>query len=224
MPIARNYGKKENASRRFGLKLAAIGIVSLIIFFIVDINIRPIIKTVASYRVQMMATNAINQAVYTQIQENGTTYEELVTLSRNNDGNITSIETNIANINKLNADISSNIIGNLQQMQTTDLRIPIGTLLGSKLLSGRGPGIIIKAMPTGEVTTKIVSNFSAAGINQTHHVIEMQINVTVAAMIPGYSSFSEVPSGYQIAETIIVGNVPDSFTEVLLETKAELPR
>ena len=222
MPLNRKLLKEKSHGKSTAYKFLIIGVILLIIVIIIDAQIRPVIKTMSGNQVQILAARAVNQAVYNQINLNAINYESLVTLGKNVNGEITSIESNIMGVNRVNADITQNVIQNLAQLKTTNIYVPIGTLLSAPLLSGRGPSIEIKVIPTGFVNTKIVSNFTAAGINQTRHSIDMEIDVTVSAIIPGYSSSVKVNTNFQIAETVIVGSVPDSYTQVLFNSSKEI--
>ncbi|MCL2014103.1 MAG: sporulation protein YunB [Oscillospiraceae bacterium] len=218
MPVSKKIAKNSHDKKTKIMKFIAMAAVVLIALILIDSQLRPVIKTMSSYHVQKLAARAITEAVYNQIDKNGVRYENLIELSRNSNGEITSIESNIAGVNRVNADITQNIINNLSELESVGINIPLGTLLGIPIFSGRGPPIEIKVVPSGYVNTKITSNFKSAGINQTHHTIDIEIHVLVTAIIPGYSSSADVTSGFQIAETIIVGDVPGSFTQVLLDT------
>ena len=66
----------------------------------------------------------------------------------------------------------------------------------------------------GNVTANIRSDFEGAGINQTRHRILCDVKVGVSAVIPGCSSYTEVENSFTVSETVLLGNVPDSFTSV----------
>ena len=57
------------------------------------------------------------------------------------------------------------------------------------------------------------SSFSQAGINQTLHRLNMQVSVDVSVLILGQTSSFTVNSGVVVAETVIVGEVPDTFLQ-----------
>ena len=69
-------------------------------------------------------------------------------------------------------------------------------------------------VPIGYVTTTISNEFTSAGINQTLLRIMMSVTGTVTVVMAGYSATSEVTTDFCIVETIIVGAVPQGFTEV----------
>ena len=74
-------------------------------------------------------------------------------------------------------------------------------------------------MPKGYADAVFISEFTDAGLNQTLHRMIMRTTVSVTAFIPMYSVQTDVSGDFLIAETVIVGNVPESFTHVVSEDK-----
>ena len=98
--------------------------------------------------------------------------------------------------------------------ENQQIEIPIGAAQGIRFLAGAGPRIPIQIVPVGAVNTQFTTEFEAAGINQTRHKISMILSTTVRLVIPSGSKRVDVISTVPIAETIIVGAVPDSFVDV----------
>jgi hypothetical protein len=55
------------------------------------------------------------------------------------------------------------------------------------------------------------SHFSEAGINQTRHQLNMTICVDISVLILGKAESFNVCTQVVVAETIIVGHVPDTY-------------
>ena len=91
--------------------------------------------------------------------------------------------------------------------------LPI-SLSGVQLFSGRGPDLNLKVVPAGYMTSEIENRFDTAGINQTRHQIMLKMDMRVMAIIPGYSVSTDIHTEYCLAETVIVGTVPEAFTQV----------
>ena len=66
----------------------------------------------------------------------------------------------------------------------------------------------------GSVNASFASEFTSAGINQTRHRILINTSVYISVMLPTGSAGTEVISEAVIAETVIVGDVPDSYTNI----------
>ena len=82
------------------------------------------------------------------------------------------------------------------------------------MFNDRGPRIPLRVTMSGNALTTMNSAFSSAGINQTSHQIELEVTVRIYAAIPGFRSSIETTTNYLVAETVLVGEVPDSFTQV----------
>jgi sporulation protein YunB len=104
------------------------------------------------------------------------------------------------------------ILGKLSEISTRELAIPIGTLTGSPLLAGRGPMIYVRAQSIGSATARFENQFAAAGINQTKHQISLVVDVSMSILLPGISTSAKVSNTFSVAETVIVGLVPESYT------------
>lgn len=184
------------------------------LFFLLDWKTRPVIKKSSMYQAKQVATRAINDAVNSELENLGIKYSSFVTLTKNSQGDIAAIETDTVTANKVNAALMDAVMQRLSDPQQQKISLPIGTLLGGAFLSGHGPEIEFRVIPEGYVESELKSSFQTAGINQTLHQIVFEIKVTVTALIPGYAQTTEVISSFQVAQTVIVGDVPESFTEV----------
>lgn len=201
--------KFEKEKRRKNFLLLAF--ILLCISLIVDLRLRPIIKTVASNKAQTISIHAINEAVLQELDESNTKCSDLVLIEKADDGRIVALTTNSRVINQLKSKISVAIQDRLSQSEINRASIPLGTLLGAEILSGWGPSIPLKISISGSVVTEFTSSFCDAGINQTKHQIYLNIHTKISALIPGYPSDTNVDTNIEIAETIIVGSVPNVY-------------
>ncbi|MBC8535529.1 sporulation protein YunB [Feifania hominis] len=181
--------------------------------YLTDRKLRPMVIDVAGNRAQAIAVRSISEAVNEELAANGVEYEELVTLETNKDGDITALKTNVIKINQLKATLSEAILKKLQ-IDETVISIPLGNIINGELLSGRGPRINLRMVPFGTVTTDIENVFSSGGINQTRHQIMLNVHASVGILMPISSVTSEVTTSICIAETVIVGTVPEYYTNV----------
>jgi hypothetical protein len=91
--------------------------------------------------------------------------------------------------------------------------IPLGSLFLPELLSGKGPEVPVKILSIRNSDATFESSFSHAGINQTMHQLRMCVIVDVSVLVLGKTITFPVSSDMVIAETIIVGTVPDTFLQ-----------
>lgn len=209
--MARHYG-----GGRRGLAVFLVIFVAAVIFFSVTVSahLSPIVRTMGMSVAQQLANRAVYDAVAEVLSEHQITYDDLVRFEKDGSGRITALKTDIANTNRLKSMISLNVIERLQNARSATIYIPMGNLLKNELLSGRGPDIKIRLVPVSEVSVEIKNEFTSAGINQTRHQILMQVSAYVSVLLPTGKAGTTVSPLISIAETIIVGTVPDSYTVV----------
>ena len=209
-PLRRKRGKQPAN----GGCLTLLGVTLLTFFvllFFVNRHLRPTMIQVARVTVDQHASRVINDAITRRISEEEVSYGNLVFFEKDLQGRITALETNIVAINRLKVGITEDVLAELEKTDTSRLSIPLGNLLGSDFLSGRGPGIGFRIVPLGTVETSFSNEFTAAGINQTRHQIMINLTIDISVLLPGYTDSTQVTTQVCIAETVIVGEVPDRY-------------
>ena len=204
--------KGRRGRRRFLGVFVVAAIICLTL--LVDSRMRPAIKNVAAYQAEQMCTRVINDAVTEVLAQSGLTYDQLVHIERDESGRIVAVQADVVTINSLKARISSRVAATISERNMSEIAIPIGTFTDTDFLTGRGPKVTFKVQFANALTSVIRNNFISAGINQTRHQIMLDIKTKVFAMAPGHRVSTEVTTNFLLAETIIVGDVPDAFTNV----------
>lgn len=210
--------KRRRFLNKLGLKLIALAMILIGVFLIAEASFRPMIEEINAFECHEIVARIINDAVLEELDRSGADYTSLVTLSKNSEGEVTSVESNVVNINRLKTNVAERVEREIERLSSVDIQIPIGTLLGVQLLHGKGFTVGMTVEPIGYATTSIISEFSEAGINQTLHRIVIEISADVDALIPGYQTRVPVKTSIIAAETIIVGRVPDAYTHVITES------
>ena len=210
--------KRRKFLNKLGLKLIAAAMVLIGVFLIAEASFRPMIEEINAFECHEIVARIINDAVIAELDRSGADYASLVTLSMNGDGEVTSVQSNVVNINRLKTNVAERVEREIERLSSVDIQIPIGTLLGVQLLHGRGFTVGMTVEPIGYASTTIISEFTEAGINQTLHRIVIEINADVDALIPGYQTRVPVKTSIVAAETVIVGRVPDAYTHVVTES------
>lgn len=193
-------------------KIAKIFIIMVIAFSTVKIvldAISPIFNALCEDKAKSIATIISNNEATNVMKDH--TYDELFTIEKDNDGNITMIKSNVIPINEIISDVAVKIQNLINERGKENIKITIGSFTGSKLLSGRGPGIPIKISSIGNVETDLRSEFSAQGINQTLHRVYLQVDCEVSVLTP-YNTISEkVSNQVLLIENVIVGKIPNTY-------------
>ncbi|MDK2802264.1 MAG: sporulation protein YunB [Oscillospiraceae bacterium] len=213
------YKNKKHKKNLIIYRIIFFLLINLIILVLLDINFRPIIKNMSEYHGKLLAVKSINQAVFNEINKNEYDSLDLVNFSKDINGNIIGVNIDNIGINRIQSRISYAIVENILEIKNHKIKIRLGTLLGSHIFSGRGPEMDFIIVPNGNVSTNITSEFNSAGINQTNHKISLNIEVNISVIIPWHTTRVTVPSNFILSDTIIVGNVPESFTEVITSEK-----
>lgn len=169
------------------------------------------ITGLAETQVRNATSDLINDAIDKQIEEEDIHYDRIVYFEKDLNGKITALKTNMSEVNRLKTSILNLINDEILQMDTSDIGIPIGSLFLPELLSGRGPAFPVSILSIRNSDASFSSDFVEAGINQTLHQLNMQISVDVAVLVLGQTNYFTISSQVVVAETIIVGQVPDTF-------------
>ena len=182
-------------------------------YIIIDDAIRPTILSLSEARLRAIAVKSMNEAVRETVGS-GVTYTDLINIQKDKEGNITLISANAVLMNNLAASTAIAAQDKILNIGEQGIKIPIGTILGGQLMSGRGPAVVVRVEPVGSVTTDFMTEFEAAGINQTRHKIYLVLNASIRILIGNSSQTVEISSQVLISETIIIGDVPQSYVEV----------
>ena len=169
------------------------------------------ICSLAQTQITNATSDLINDAIDRQIESGNIRYDRIVYLEKDLDGRITALKTNMSEVNRLKTDILNLINDDILAMDTSTISIPIGNLVMPELFSGRGFGIPVQIIAIRNSDGAFQSNFTEAGINQTLHQLTMNVSVDVAVLVLGKAESFTVSSQVVVAETIIVGHVPDTF-------------
>jgi sporulation protein YunB len=198
------------------MKRIALGLAFILlgVFILFDIRVRPIIKKSGAYQSKVAATRVINECVYTTITENGYGYDSFCEIVAGADGSAAYVKINAPAITAFKALVTDRLQIALKTIDSSVYGIYLGSISGFELLYGRGPKIPIKIFPKGSIETALISEFSGEGINQTKHTVWLEIEANFTAFIPGYSASGVLRDKFLVAETIIVGKVPDGYTYI----------
>lgn len=189
-------------------KLTLLTIALLALIFVFNSQIRPVIASITANEAKIKSINTINDAVITELNRDNISYDDLITVERGSDGNVLAITTNMVKMNELKAKIISDIQDKLNNDTYSTVWVPIGTFIGGDFFHGKGPKVALKASLSGNVTAEFNSTLASAGINQTKHQIYLDIGTSIYSFLPGFDTTTEVKTNILVAETVIVGSVP----------------
>ena len=213
-PKSRRLFSSTKRSRAPVLSIFLVLVIILLGFSIVEARIKPTLTVLAEAYVKNLATRAINNAIIEKLAEEDITYASLVDITKNSQGNVTSISTDVVKFNKLKSDVTLATLNALESLQSLKIGIPAGNLYSNQIFAGRGPLIPIKLLPVGSVDIEVKNSFISCGINQTKHEIFLEVKSYLSAVLPTYSIKSAAVTQIPIASTVIVGSVPENYTSI----------
>ena len=171
------------------------------------------IISLAQTQIVNATSDLINDAIDKQIDTGNIRYDRMVYFEKDLDGRITALKTNMSEVNRLKTDILNLINDEILEMDATDLAVPLGSLVFPEIFSGKGPGIPIEILSIRNSDAAFSSQFTEAGINQTLQQLTMDVVVDVSVLVLGETESLSVRSQVVVAETIIVGQVPNTYLQ-----------
>lgn len=208
--------RRRTGTRGAGLALGSLAGIALAVLTIGFLNaqLRPVVAELASAQVQNAVTAVINTVVSNEVTQGRITYDDIITLEKGASGAVMALKSNMAEVNLLRADILSALLSEVNEVNALPLSIPVGNLTGIELLSGRGFDIPMEVLTAGTAGAEFENAFSDAGINQTRHQIMLNVSVPVSILMPGYTTQTVVTAQVCVAETVIVGQVPETYLQL----------
>ena len=182
-------------------------------FFSLRAKLWPVVMRLAETQIRNTTSDLINDAIVEQISEGNIQYDRIVYFEKDLNGRITALKTNMAEVNRLKTDILNLINDQILAQDTDHLGVALGSIILPEFLSGKGPEIPVKILSIRNSDAAFKSYFSEAGINQTLQQLTMDVIVDVTILVLGETNDFSVSSQVVVAETVIVGDVPDTYLE-----------
>ena len=173
----------------------------------------PVVMSLAGTQIRNTTSDLINDAIVEQIASGNIQYDRIVYFEKDLNGRITALKTNMAEVNRLKTDILNLINDQILAQDTDHLGVSLGSLVLPEFFSGKGPEIPVKILSIRNSDAGFHSQFSEAGINQILHQLQMDVIVDVTILVLGETEDFTVSSQVVVAETVIVGDVPDTYLQ-----------
>ncbi len=199
---------RRNKRKRFFIIVIILLVLSIYGFILIDRNVKPTLLAVSEVQARKIATQAINEAVKNKIK-NDIKYKDLIYVNFDKDGKVTMMQANTVMMNSIASDVALEVQENIRNVASKQVKIPIGNALNSNLITG--PYINLTIVPQGTVTVDFTTEFIESGINQTIHKVYLVIITDVRVIVPLASDVIRIVTNIPVAETIIVGDVPESY-------------
>jgi len=199
--------------RKWLVRIGVLFFIFLVLFLSFRSKYRGVIEDLARTTVMNTTSDLTNDAIARQIEIGDIAYDRIVFFEKDLDGRITALKTNMSEVNRLKTEILNIINDEILALDTSDIGIPLGSLFLPEFLSGKGPAIPVHILSIRNSDANFVSDFSQAGINQTLHRLNMEVSIDVAVLVLGETNSFTMTSQVVVAETVIVGEVPQTFLQ-----------
>ncbi len=214
--------KRRQKGRRRIVILTAVLLLFVSITWYCMSGLHSIIFVYAKSMAETVMSDTANQAVFEIMKENGITYQDIVQVTRGDDNIVSALEIDTVLVNQLKAQITTEISKLLASKEKLKIEVPLGSLLENEFLWGMGPTITFNMDITGTILSDFRSHFESAGINQTLHQIVVEVGAQAHIVMPLYRKTCEVKTSFIVAQTVIVGKVPEAYTYVFDDDREDI--
>ena len=194
-------------------KAVCVFIVLLISVLLLDAKLRPALYDLAAVEAYAISSKTVNYAVEKILSENAPSYSEIVSIHYNENNAVTGITTDIVKLNLFKSQVTNAIDNEFGKRGKTEITVSLGTASGVELFSGFGPYIDVDSGFSSSTQSDFQNVFTSAGINQTQHSVMLNIETTVILTMSGKRIPQTVATSFCVAQTVIVGSVPDVMVE-----------
>lgn len=201
---------RQAKRRRFIRRALMITLMLLAVFLMIDRNFKPLVFSLAEARSAAMASQVLSGALAEAIKD-GVAYDDLMTVRVDERGQVALLMANTMRMNQLADRAGQAALRRLNNMSSERVTVPLGAALGMTIFAGTGPGVPVSIVPIGSIATDFATEFEACGINQTRHKVYLKVTASIRIVIPTGAKTTQVSANMLVAESIIVGSVPEGF-------------
>ncbi|MCM1334505.1 MAG: sporulation protein YunB [Bacteroides sp.] len=203
--------------RLAGTVLVILGAAAIVFLIGFDLWIKPTIERATLYQCEQIADRAVSRAICSHMADTREGSASLVRFLYDESGRIGALETDPVAINRLKAMVNEFIDTELSSAEAETVAVSLGTLTGISYLYGRGDDLVFTVKPIGAAQTRLRCTFEHAGINQTMHSIILEVSTVISPLIPGFTESLTVTTEFILAQTVLIGEVPDTFSNIILD-------
>lgn len=206
-------GRKNNINIKWFVCLVLLAVLAVYSVIYTEKIIKPNVSAIAEVKIRGMITQAVNSAIRDQFRT-GEAARELLTIKTDQEGNITYVESNTTAMNSLATALTQAVQNQYRWKEAVILDVPVGSIVGSQILSQIGPSIGLKVLPIGMSRANFKTEFESMGINQTKYKVYLEMESQARVLAPFTINNIEVQNTILVAEAVIVGEVPEAYINV----------
>lgn len=204
-----SFHKKKNGQAYFAIMLGVL--LALLMIHTIHNALRTPLVALTESRIRNQIIHVAEEAVGEVLYRQGASYSDMVSLQTGKSGEITTLSTDTVQLNQLRNAVMEQVITQVEDLDAEELGIPLGLLTGWDLLSATGPKLPVRVLSVASASGNYRNDFISAGINQTLHRIFLDVTILVRVLLPGGIVETEVMVPISVAETVIIGQVPQTY-------------
>ena len=209
--VISTYDKRGGAGRFFTFLLAFLISIAAV-FLWVGIKIRPFVTSVA----EGYAKNAVYTLLSSVVEEELKKYDySFIDIQKDDSGKVIAANVNAIEVSLLKSRLILSIKDKIAVMEEKKVSVPLGNFTPYYFMSGLGPKVPMRFMIISNTHADLLENFESGGINQTLYTLSLNAVTRVTIYIPGIRGSVDIESEIPVAKTLIVGEVPESYTNVV---------
>ena len=209
------YKASFRSSKKIRRLIISVVFIFIIIFVLYKLNndFKPVLIALCDAQARTIAAQTVNDTIQEEFGKK-ISYDDLMTVKTDKDGNVVMIQANTVELNRIGSQVALSVQKRIQGIDQTSVKIPIGVLFRNDMFAYYGPKVTFKMQPAGSVNASYRSDFKSAGINQTRHIVYLDITINLQVVIPLARNSISTKSSIPIAESIIIGKVPDTYANL----------
>lgn len=209
--VRTNHHKKK--LNKFILIIIAIFILFNTMLYFFDKSVLPAILSIAEVKMKNEATDIVYKTAM-DIYSKDFDYKDVILVEKDNEGNISMVRADTVKLNYLSSKLITDCNSKLKDLTALGVDVPLGYMTRNSVIHNLGPNVNVKMSQLGNITSSYDSIFESAGINQTRHKIYLNVNLAVRVIVPMNTKDIDIACQIPIAETIIVGKIPNTAIEL----------
>lgn len=210
--------KSRRVPVRFFITAGCIMIICLLVAgHVMRDIIGPNMEETARIKAAAIVSRTVNRSLAEELEKRKKE-GNLFTEQRNSKGELEMVQADSVKINLLMSQLAMNIQEEFSRSGRESFPVSFGTLIGSRVLSQSKPDMTITVVPLSVSSMDFRTEFETQGINQTKYKIYVILECRVKMLAPFSTEIFKVKNTVLVAETVILGTVPDSYVQVPKES------
>ena len=216
------YEKKRQKKIKGILILMSLIVLIICAFIFIENTMKSTLSATAEIKSKEIMEQIINDAVYEMTRGEDGAELEIIHTNEDTQGDLQLVTLNTSLLNKIGTEIAKRVNNDIYYNKTEKIRMSLGSLVGSKLLSQTGPYFTFDIIPVAVINVGYKTEFESAGINQSKYKVYLDVKTETRLLVPFMSEKFEADNTVLIAEAVIVGDVPETYTNIPKEEISEL--